>query len=183
MERESKLESKFEMGPKAREVISLFQKAKETSDEKEWVKMLEEFVVKLVKLVQPPPPHGGPTIAESQSLPRILITGERRSLGDDTIFLGGGTSGQRIFLKKEISICDDQAKAERLGKGAIRKEFSGKKGQPGESLEINLKSTDGKLRWMIYHKPEGGDWKFGERYWKRFVEVFGDDTVDLLQEL
>lgn len=178
MERESKLESKFEMGHEAREIISLFQKAKITADEKERLKLLEEFKIKLVRLLV----QKTGTIAEDQQIPPILLTGEKKYFGDDTIFLGGGTSGQRIFLKKEISIYDDLAKAERLGKNATRKEFLWKKGQPGELLEIMLESADGKPRWMAYYKPEGGDLKFGWKYWERFVEVFGDEIVDLLQE-
>lgn len=176
MERESKLESKLEMGPEASEIILLFQKAKEATDEKERLKLLEEFKVKLVRLVA----QATRTIAEDQELPPILVTGVKKYSGDNIIILGGGTSGQRIFFKNKIEVYDQQ-KAERLGKDAKRTEFTWSKGKPNELFEITLESADGQPRWMAYYKPEGGDWKFGERYWKRFVEVFGDDIVDLIQ--
>ena len=180
MEEDPKLETKFEMGPEVSEVISLFQKARKADDEKERIKLLEEFKLKLIRLLQSSTENSKPSFAESQELPRVLLTGEKKYFGDDMIFLGGGTSGQRIYFTNHVFLSNDASKADHIGKNAKRSEYRSEK---DERLSIELESNDGKPRWMTYFKPEGNDWKFGERYWKKFVEIFGDDTVDLLQEL
>ncbi len=175
--RESKLpyqpdqpEKHWELTPEAKEVFALFQRAKQTQDEKEQLALFKDFHTKLVRLLTP-----------SQETPLIKVSGERIKkvvLGLDPfnyIALGGGTGGQRIFLEKWVTIYNDRDKAERLGKGAEREIYT--------ENEITLKSADGKPRWMKYPKPSGGDWHFGERYWNKYIEVFGDEIVDLEQEV
>ena len=46
--------------------------------------------------------------------------------------------------------------------------------------ESNLKSSDGKVRWMFY--PWNENKKFGRIYYERFLNQFGTDIVDLLGE-
>ena len=73
--------------------------------------------------------------------------------GSGYIFLGSGTDGQRIFFKKVLWLPSKQ------------------------------KSDDGKVRWMQYIKPVGNSWNFGAKYWNKYMDIFGKETVDLMQDI
>ncbi len=70
------------------------------------------------------------------------------------LWVAGGTAGQRIYFNNESL-----------------------------NSENGLKSSDKKVRWMYYPKPEGKDWVYGEIPWTRFYNNFGTTEVDLFQDL
>jgi hypothetical protein len=118
-----------------------------TSDPSKRLQFLEEFKTRLVDLVS----DGSRQSARDQKVPAILATGEERYFGDDYIFVGSGTSGQRIYFLKDSS-------------------------EPGGGQEESKR-----VRWMGYSEPRERDRQFGERYWKKYMEIFGSEKVDLLE--
>lgn len=156
----------------AKVVVGLFQEAQKAADPIEKKRLLEEFVKKLVKLLSPS--KSSNLMAKDQGVPAFLLTGIHKYFQDDCAHLGGGTAGQRIYFKNYITIYNDPARAEQLGRNALKTVYKD---------EIALKSADDKPRWMSYPLPEGNDLKFGRDYWPLFITNFGSDIVDLLQDL
>lgn len=171
MDQEPKIQKiEQELSSEGRKIIELFQKAQKTLEPAEREVLLGKFVRQLVLLLETKEGK----IAETQRVPPILLTGQKKYFGDDCVYLGAGTAGQRIFFNDSVIIYDDPRKAEQLGKDAIIERLT---------KETLLKSTDGKPRWMVYHFPEGSDQKFGIDFWSRFIQNFGGEIVDLLQRL
>jgi hypothetical protein len=56
--------------------------------------------------------------------------------------------------------------------------FSSKK-----PYELKEKSSDGKNKWMFYPEPPADDQYHGEIFYRRFIEQFGEEIVDMSQEL
>lgn len=161
--------NKRELSPEAKDLILTFQKAKFAKSEEEQSKLIDEFHTKLCKIVVP----SGEKV--SDSIPRIskvLLEGAQHS---SYIPVGGGTDGQRIWIRENIVVYGED-ELSRLGKNAVVEEGS-------RDGIYAVTSKDFKPRWMAYYEPTESSRRFGEKYWKRYMEAFGHETVDLLQEL
>jgi hypothetical protein len=170
---------KFEMGLEAREVISLFQQAKAATGD-EQIKLLEKFREKLLDIVTPPGPNSMRPTTPGRTVKRVVLEET-----DDCLAVGTGTSGQRIHFKQQIEVHNNWELADRLGKGAKKNEETWE-GTGGEKFfNIRLESEDGKPRWMQYYRPQDKDYTTygGGKYWERFMNAFGGEIVDLLQEI
>ena len=139
---QSKKES--ELSPEIKELLLTFQQAKQEKDEERQNGLLLKFREKLLHIVIPP----------GESLPSEHISRLRKVLLEGSqgisnyIPVGGGTDGQRIWFRDNVTTGDDE-----------------------------VSSTDGKPRWMAYYEPEGSSRSYGERYWKRYMEAFGNQVV------
>lgn len=153
-------------------IIKLFQEAKMFANDEEIKDFLwQKFAERLVAAVTPKGerPHVGEML---YSMKDIALGGKR----DDKFYIGSGTAGQRIIFENHTVIPRGDTKTvERLEREA-------KKVYEAPNL-VEFESADGKPRWMRYPKPEGESWKFGKDYWERYMETFGDETVDLLEDI
>ena len=154
-----------EITEEGKRIIKIFQEAKNTTDEKEKARLLQEFYDNLIRLVTP----GGKRYHDvsDEHLDNVVMGGPG---SDHCLWVGSGTAGSRIYFNREIYVPEGKDPA-----------------KYGPDLKPNrdqLTSADKKPRWMWYPRPaEGGNWAFGHEFWERFMENFGDTTVDLLQNL
>ncbi len=163
----------IKLTPEAKEIISLFQQAIKETNEQEQDRLFQEFYMKLNQAVTPR--DRKPKTSEMLYYMKDVALGKSR---DKTLYIGSGTSGQRIYFQNHIVIpSNERDKIARLAKDARIIEA-------GEWVEAE--SIDGKPRWMRYSQPgggQGGDWELGKEYWNRYMKTFGEEIVDLLQEI
>lgn len=153
----------FEMSEGASEVIALFQKAKQAEDHDKKVKLMQSFYSRLMQLITPKDE------AHFNLSDQVLIDILNGKKMDNYLSVGGGTSGQRIYFENHIIIPS--------GEDPHKYGFDLESTQFGGFYE--LESKDRKPRWMLYRKPEGKDWSYGQRYFECFIKEFGDTIVDL----
>lgn len=159
-------DDKREISPLLRELKKLFQAAKKSTDQTEQFRLLRQFFEKLMAAVAPEGAH--PKQAD-ENLKKIIL--ERHFGPDNYLAVGGGTDGQRIFFMSGVVV--NAQEAEQLGRGAVVET------QGNFSF---LDSKDNKPMWMVYTKPgdgKGNSWTHGKQYWRRFMQVFGYDIVNL----
>ena len=169
IEKPEQFKKETELSSEVRDLILTFQKAKEARTEDEQNMLLEQFRLKLLKIVIP---EGEGLPSENvQRLRKVLLEGSQNI--SNYIPVGGGTDGQRIWFRSQITV-KGEGELDRLGKGANVEPFQD---------TYALDSKDDKPRWMAYYEPEGSSRGYGERYWKRYMEAFGNQVIDLLQEL
>lgn len=157
-----------ELKGEARELILLFQRARVSQNSEEQLALFQEFYNKLMEMVTP--------VEESvpkESAERVRQNVNREPGSGGYLSVGSGTSGQRIFFRNAIYV-ENEAQAQQLGRGAKTEKIEDK---------LEMTNEDGAPRWMHYPKPGKNDGAHGERYWKMYMARFGNEMVDLLQEL
>ncbi|MCX6722114.1 MAG: hypothetical protein NTY04_02905 [Candidatus Staskawiczbacteria bacterium] len=154
-----------EMSEVGKRIIKLFQEAKK-AEGKDRERLLQEFYDVLIRAVTPGDKRYHDV--SNEHLENVIMGGPGPN---HCLWVGSGTAGSRIYFNEEIYVPEGKDPA-----------------KYGPDLELvdgdQLKSTDKKPRWMWYPKPaKGGDWAHGHQFWERFMENFGDTTIDLQQKL
>lgn len=159
------------MSPEAREIIALYQRFVLETNPEEQEKISQEFFRKLITAITPK----GEEPRTSSELHRIkdILLGKQQ---DNRLYIGSGTSGCRVPF-------DSQAIFPKAEETKIKEKSKEIKISEGLENTIDVEDEKRRHRFMKYYKPEGSDYKFGGRYWERYMETFGTEIVDLLQEL
>src|SRR3989344_2660954 len=150
-----------ELSPEAHEIIALYQRFVPETNPEEQEKISQEFYRKLIIAVTPKgeEPHIGSGLHDI----RGILLGKQK---DNRLYIGSGTSGCRIPFNK-------YAIFPKAGEAKIKERSKEIKISEGLNNTIEVEDERRRCRFMKYYRPEGGDYKFGGRYWERYMETFG----------
>lgn len=158
------------LSPEAREIIALYQKAIVETDPQKQEQICQEFYRQLIKAITPI--NQKPATGSELYRMKDILLGK----GEGRLYIGSGTSGCRIAFDNYLTL----PKSEET---KVRQHIKDIKVIDGFSNSFEVEDEKERRRWMRYYKPSNNDYKFGGRYWERYMETFGSETVDLLQEI
>jgi len=67
-----------------------------------------------------------------------------------------------------------------VGSGSSGRRIRFRNYNPDNEDEV---SEDGENRWMHYRKPSDEDWASSHKFWEAYMQTFGSESVDMLQEI